>query len=165
MIFVPVAVYCCSFVMLKYRKEKEKKSSCGTFSPHNSKYLNISNMMMIHVIFLFFFTCLESSRQRAGAIIDVTCVYICGSGKKNGVEGVSPTSDNAFPIKCSLIQGKECAVVDGASVYYSEGFRVKARMLIISGATLSLLASISSSIFYLPDGNIHLSLSRCLSVS
>lgn len=37
-----------------------------------------------------------------------------------GVETVSSASDHFFPIKRSLIQGKECDVVDRASVCYTE---------------------------------------------
>lgn len=40
--------------------------------------------------------------------------------RRMGVETVASASDTVFPIKRCLIQGKECAVVDRASVYYSE---------------------------------------------
>lgn len=78
MAFVPVGDYCCSYVMPKDRRErtKEKKRVLMVLFPaHESKHLDTSNEMMIHLIFLLSPpppTCLESSRQRAGAIIDAT---------------------------------------------------------------------------------------------
>lgn len=81
-------------------------------------------------------TCLESSRQRAGAIIDATvsAQVSRASEQKDGQEELHLPVILPFPSVLSD-SGEDWAAGDRAWVYHSERFRVNTHLLIISRET------------------------------